>query len=127
MSPARSTLCLAVAFVAAGCVKEMPSTPSASTPPSFTTGTPINAGSREAYTLAVFGDFPYGDAKIADMADFFAMINADPKVDIVVHLGDIKAGSNSPCTFGLHPPHQSRRTSRESWSRATAIGRSICD
>ena len=98
MSPARSTLCIAVAFVTAGCAREMPSTPSAGTPPSFTTGMPINAGSREAYTLAVFGDFPYGDAKIAEMPDFFAMINADPKVDIVVHLGDIKAGSNSPCT-----------------------------
>jgi len=98
MSRAHFMLYFAVAFVAAGCAREMPSTPSAGTLPSFTTGTPINSGSREAYTLAVFGDFPYGAAKIAEMPDFFAMINADPKVDIVVHLGDIKAGSNSPCT-----------------------------
>src|SRR6185295_20236784 len=26
------------------------------------------------------------------------LINQDPKVDLVAHLGDIKAGSNSPCT-----------------------------
>jgi len=98
MLRARSTLHFAVSLVVAGCAKEMPSTPRPSTPPSFTTGLPINTGSKEAYTLAVFGDFPYGSAKIADMPDFFASINNDPKVDIVVHLGDIKAGSNSPCT-----------------------------
>jgi len=98
MLRARSTLCFAVSFAVAGCAREMPSTPNRATAPSFTTGTPINTGSRQAYTLAVFGDFPYGDAKIADMPDFFALINSDPKVDIVVHLGDIKAGSNSSCT-----------------------------
>ena len=94
----RSTLCLVVSFTAAGCARETPLTPRSATPPSFTTGTAINAGSKEPYTLAVFGDFPYGAAKIADMPDFFASINSDPKVDIVVHLGDIKAGSSSPCT-----------------------------
>ena len=98
MSRVRPTLCIVASFIAAGCARDMPSTPSPATAPSFTTGTPINTGSKEAYTLAVFGDFPYGAAKIAEMPAFFASINADPKVDIVVHLGDIKAGSNSPCT-----------------------------
>src|SRR5262249_44391578 len=64
----------------------------------FTTGNPINTGSQEKYTLAVIGDFPYGPDKYADAPGLFALINDDPKVDIVVHLGDIKSGSNSPCT-----------------------------
>jgi len=99
MPRARSTLSLAAACIAvAACAREMPSTPDRATAPSFTTGTPLNTGSKETYTLAVFGDFPYGNQKIAEMPDFFALINSDPKVDIVVHLGDIKSGSNSPCT-----------------------------
>ena len=101
MSRARSALYLAVsAFVAAACSNEATSTtvPQVATTPSFTTGNPINTGSKEAYTLAVFGDFPYGPAKLADAPGLFALINSDPKVDIVVHLGDIKAGSSSPCT-----------------------------
>lgn len=91
-------LCLAVSFAIAGCSREMPLTPKPGTAPSFTTGNPINADSKETYTLAVFGDFPYGQQKIDSMPLLFGFINSDPKVDIVVHLGDIKAGSNSPCT-----------------------------
>lgn len=101
MSRTRSALYLAVsAFVAAACSNEATSTtlPKVVTTPSFTTGNPVNTGSKEAYTLAVFGDFPYGPAKLADAPGLFALINSDPKVDIVVHLGDIKAGSSSPCT-----------------------------
>jgi hypothetical protein len=65
---------------------------------SRTTGTPINTGSKERYTLAVIGDTPYGDAKVAELPSLIALMNGDPKVDIVVHLGDIKAGKASPCT-----------------------------
>jgi hypothetical protein len=49
-------------------------------------------------TYAVIGDFPYGPEKRAEMPGLIAMINADPAVERVVHLGDIKAGSNSDCS-----------------------------
>lgn len=61
-------------------------------------GNPVNLGSKNALTLAVIGDIPYGPAKLAEFPAFVDLINSDPKVDIVVHLGDIKAGSNAPCT-----------------------------
>jgi hypothetical protein len=87
---------LAACAAAAGCAGDDTSTPS--TAPSFSTGNPVNAGSRETYTLAVIGDTPYGAAKLAELPGLIALINADPKVDLVTHLGDIKAGKNSPCT-----------------------------
>jgi len=98
----KRTLCLvmSVLSVATACTNETPATPvlRTSTRPSFTTGNPINTGSQEAYTLAVIGDTPYGAQKLAQLPDLIALMNADPKADIVVHLGDIKAGSSSPCT-----------------------------
>jgi calcineurin-like phosphoesterase family protein len=102
MSRARLTLCLALSVisVAVACTNDTESTtlPRVATGPSFTTGNPINTGSREAYTLAVIGDMPYGAAKLAELPSLIALMNADPRADIVVHLGDIKAGSSSPCT-----------------------------
>jgi hypothetical protein len=65
-------------------------------------GTPLNAGSANALTLAVFGDAPYG-ASNADTAAFDATpsfvqaVNRDPKVDLVAHVGDIHSGSQK-CT-----------------------------
>jgi len=59
-----------------------------------TNGNPINNGSAEKYTVSVIGDIPYGDKKIAAFPLFIDFINADPKVDIVVHVGDIKNGSS---------------------------------
>ncbi len=50
------------------------------------------------YALAVIGDTPYGAAKLAEFPDLVAKINADPRVRLVAHVGDIKAGSSSPCT-----------------------------
>jgi len=66
--------------------------------PSFDIGNPINTGSANPYTLAVIGDIPYGAQKLEDFPKLIALMNADPKVDVAVHLGDIKAGSSSPCT-----------------------------
>jgi len=80
----------------AGCSQDLQTVPP--TKPSFSTGNPLNTGSSEAYTLAVIGDTPYGAAKLAELPDLINLMNSDPKVDIVVHLGDIKAGSSSPCT-----------------------------
>lgn len=59
-----------------------------------TNGNPINAGSQQKYTLAVVGDNPYGAAKLSGFPGFVEFINADPKVDLVAHVGDIKAGSD---------------------------------
>ena len=99
---ARAPLCAAVVLcaVVAGCRSETPAAPLGQAPiaPSFTNGNPINVGSKEAYTLAVIGDTPYGNAKLAELPSLIALINSDPKVDLVAHLGDIKAGSNSECT-----------------------------
>jgi Calcineurin-like phosphoesterase len=46
-------------------------------------------------TLAVFGDWPYGNI-INGAPAFIAQVNADPDVDLVVHVGDIHSGSQ-PC------------------------------
>jgi hypothetical protein len=45
------------------------------------------------YTFAVIGDIPYGDAQIANFPNVIKQINADPAVQLVDHLGDIKSGS----------------------------------
>jgi hypothetical protein len=45
-------------------------------------------------TLAVIGDTPYGQPQIDNFPNDVAEINADPKVRLVVHLGDIKNGSS---------------------------------
>jgi hypothetical protein len=66
-------------------------------------GTPINTGSANALTLAVYGDAPYGGSN-DDTAAFNATpafidgVNHDPKVDLVVHVGDIHSGSQR-CTL----------------------------
>lgn len=53
------------------------------------------SGSRpkDDYTFAVIGDIPYSDAQVADFPKVVAQINADPAVQWVDHLGDIKRGS----------------------------------
>ena len=51
----------------------------------------------DPYTFAVIGDIPYGPTQIADFPAVVQQINADPKVRLVSHLGDIKDGS-SLCT-----------------------------
>jgi len=60
-------------------------------------GDPINTGSRNQLTLAVYGDAPYGTtptdtAEFEKTPAFVASINADPKVDLVLHVGDIHSG-----------------------------------
>ena len=91
------TMLLAVSALAAAaaCAHDTPSSPAA---PSMSIGNPINTGSKEPYTIAVIGDMPYGPAKFTELPSLLALIDADPKVSLVVHLGDIKAGSSSPCT-----------------------------
>jgi hypothetical protein len=60
-------------------------------------GTPINSGSANVLTLAVYGDAPYGTTpadteQFAATPAFIQSINADSKVDLVLHVGDIHSG-----------------------------------
>jgi hypothetical protein len=49
------------------------------------------------FTYAVIGDTPYGLPQLENFPNDVAEINADPNVQMVMHLGDIKNGS-SECT-----------------------------
>jgi glycerophosphoryl diester phosphodiesterase len=55
--------------------------------------------SRDARTLAIIGDTPYGDEQEAAFPHLVADVDDDPHVSAVVHLGDIKNGS-STCDDG---------------------------
>jgi hypothetical protein len=55
---------------------------------------PAAASGGGDYTFAVIGDIPYGAAAIASFPSDIAQINADPAVQWVDHLGDIKNGSS---------------------------------
>jgi hypothetical protein len=58
-------------------------------------GAPIaTAASPAPWTYAVIGDTPYGQPQVDNFANDVAQINADRKVKLVVHLGDIKNGSS---------------------------------
>jgi hypothetical protein len=61
-----------------------------------TAGVPASPGrpGHGPYTFAVIGDIPYGDAQIARFPSVVQQINADPAVQWVDHLGDIKNGSS---------------------------------
>src|SRR5262244_1675273 len=66
-------------------------------------GNPINAASANPITLAVFGDWPYSQDLLKDAPLLIDSINSDPKVRLVMHVGDIHSGS-MPCTgAGLNP------------------------
>ena len=56
-------------------------------------GTPLNAGSANPHTLAVFGDLPYSQPQIDNFSNLAESVNGDPQVDLAFHLGDIKSGS----------------------------------
>jgi hypothetical protein len=60
-------------------------------------GTPLNPNSKNVLTVAVYGDAPYGvnptDTSETDAtAAFIETVNRDPKVDLVMHTGDIHSG-----------------------------------
>ncbi|NJC72059.1 hypothetical protein HC031_20405 [Planosporangium thailandense] len=56
--------------------------------------TSASASADTGYTFAVIGDIPYGATAIANFPKAVAQINADPAVQWVTHLGDIKDGSS---------------------------------
>src|SRR4051812_40044312 len=55
---------------------------------------PASASTDDGHTFAVIGDIPYGSTEIANFPKAVAQINADPAVQWVDHLGDIKDGSS---------------------------------
>jgi hypothetical protein len=59
--------------------------------------------SQHAITLAVFGDWPYSMVLLNSAQRLIDSVNADPRVSLVLHVGDIHSGS-MPCTgAGLAP------------------------
>src|SRR6266481_1149067 len=59
--------------------------------------------SHESMTIAVFGDWPYNLILLNSAQLLVNSINSDPKVRLVLHIGDIHSGS-MPCTgAGLDP------------------------
>lgn len=89
---------LSLAALTASCSTSETTNPASSTDPRYAIGNPLNAAANNAYTVAVIGDIPYGSQKLIDFPRLISLINEDPKVDAVIHLGDIKAGKNSECT-----------------------------
>lgn len=77
------------ALALAGC-----SDPAARTlaPDALRRGTAINQ-SADRTAIAVIGDVPYGNVALAQFPSLIDAINADPKVRLAVHIGDIKSGS----------------------------------
>jgi len=59
--------------------------------------------SQHAFTIAVFGDWPYSTILLNSARLLVDSVNADPRVSLVLHVGDIHSGS-MPCTgAGLNP------------------------
>jgi len=59
--------------------------------------------SAHEFTIAVFGDWPYGPALFKSAQLLINSVNTDPEVSLVLHIGDIHSGSQ-PCTgAGLNP------------------------
>jgi len=59
---------------------------------------PASAGAQgRSLDVAVIGDAPYGAEQVVAMPALIGAVNADPRVGLVLHLGDIKTGG-SPCT-----------------------------
>ncbi|MBL8438039.1 MAG: metallophosphoesterase [Zoogloeaceae bacterium] len=58
------------------------------------TGTEIDQ-SAKALSIAVLADTPYGNAQRAVFPAMIDSVNNDPKVRVVIHLGDLKNGSTS--------------------------------
>jgi hypothetical protein len=90
-------LALPLCFAAAACGDDQ-STNASRSIPAASIGNPINTGSQNPLTLAVIGDTPYGQQKFDSLPLLVDRINRDPKVDVVIHLGDIKAGKNADCS-----------------------------
>jgi hypothetical protein len=92
-------------------------------------GTPINPASANPLTLSVIGDVPYSQAQLTVFPAWVDAINRDPKVDLVVHLGDIKSGGTRCDDAYYTTISGSSRASRtrSSTRPATTSGRTATD
>jgi hypothetical protein len=55
-------------------------------------------------TIAVFGDWPYNQNLLSNASLLTNSVNADPKVSLVIHVGDIHSGSMACTSAGILPP-----------------------
>jgi hypothetical protein len=87
---------LSLALLVAACSNEPPAGPSSGQ----MRGVPAQLESEgdDGFTYAVIGDMPYLQSKLDSFPQLISLINSDSEVQRVIHVGDIKAGSNSPCT-----------------------------
>ncbi|MGE5764958.1 MAG: metallophosphoesterase [Mycobacterium leprae] len=58
------------------------------------TGTAVERGGNPL-TFVLIGDVPYGDVQRAQFPALVADVNADPKVRMVLHAGDVKNGGSA--------------------------------
>jgi hypothetical protein len=70
---------------------------SADAPPADPLSPAASAAGDDGFSYAVIGDRPYTDVKLAEMPQLIAQINADRAVSMVIHVGDIEAGSKTGC------------------------------
>lgn len=82
-------LVLAAAMSLAACKAPAPAAPA-----------PVPTPGPQAFSFAVVGDMPYGAAEVPKMDALIAQVNADPSLAFVIHVGDIKGGSE-PCSDEL--------------------------
>lgn len=64
-------------------------------------GCAFHAPSPDAFDFAVMGDTPYSSLEEQRFLAMLASLDSE-RVDFIVHVGDFKAGSNSPCTDALY-------------------------
>ena len=64
---------------------------------SMTTMLEIDSDALHSITIGVIGDMPYTKNQQEDFLEFINALSADPKFNLVIHLGDIKGG-DSPCS-----------------------------
>ncbi len=55
----------------------------------------------DAFSFAIIGDTPYGENETVAFLRAIESMNAEP-LAFVVHVGDLKAGGNSPCTDAIY-------------------------
>src|SRR6187455_3816937 len=55
----------------------------------------------EAFAFGILGDAPYSANETVRFLEMIHDMNVEP-LAFVVHVGDMKAGSNSPCTDSLY-------------------------
>lgn len=65
-------------------------------------------------TIAVFGDWPYNQNLLDNAPQLIDSVNADKKVSLVMHLGDIHSGSSACTSADILPPIA---TSNPGWNQ----------